>query len=442
MLSAADNEMLTRTGPETPMGQYFRRFWQPVALSRELPENDGPPLRVNIMGEELVAFRNTRGEVGLVDSKCPHRGANLYFGRNEDCAIRCVFHGWKFDKDGNPVELPNVPPGSQYHTKVRLKAYPTREYGGIVWAYMGPGEPKDRAMPEVPQLEFGALPPSHRYVTKKLQECNWAQSVEGALDTSHFSFLHMPAPCVPSNANPDAPADEKRLRWIREDPMPQFSILEHEVGFVVGGARRADGESRYWRTAQFALPSHSTTPSTLPGETHFGYTWVPIDDYNCWIYTYAWNPDRPLSEEERARFKAGHGVIAEVDENFIPIRNRSNEYMIDRKMQKHVNFTGVRGVAEQDAMIQDSQGRIADRTVEHLSASDAAVVRFRRKVLEGAKALLNGVEPEAPFRHESYKLRSGSWIASEGVSFEQVMLERFGHPAGRVMSSAPEAQTN
>jgi phenylpropionate dioxygenase-like ring-hydroxylating dioxygenase large terminal subunit len=432
MLSAADNDLLTLTGPATPMGQFFRRFWQPVLLSAELPENDGAPKRVTLLGEELVAYRNTRGEVGLVDSKCPHRGASLYFGRNEDCAIRCVFHGWKFDIEGKPVELPNVPAGSQYQKTIRLKTYPTREYGGVIWAYMGPREPEGRPLPEVPQLEFGQLPASHRYVTKKLQECNWAQSVEGALDTSHFSFLHMPAPGVPSNANEDAPADEKRLRWIREDPLPQFSILEHEVGFVVGGARRADGQSRYWRTAQFALPSHSTTPSTFPGETHFGYTWVPIDDHNCWIYTYAWNPERPLTDEELAKFRGGHGVIAEVDENYIPIRRRSNEYLIDRQMQKHINFTGVRGVAEQDAMIQDSQGRIADRTVEHLAASDAAIVRFRRKVLDGAKALLQGIEPEAPFRHESYTLRSGSWIASEGVSFEQVMMERFGHPAGRV----------
>jgi phenylpropionate dioxygenase-like ring-hydroxylating dioxygenase large terminal subunit len=437
MLSAADNEMLTRTGPDTPMGQFFRRFWQPVALSRELPEADGAPMRVNILGEELVAFRNTKGVVGLVDSRCPHRGANLYFGRNEDCAIRCVFHGWKFDIDGKPVDLPNVPPSSQYYKTLRLKAYPTREYGGIVWAYMGP-DPAAAGLPDVPELEFGSLPESHRFVTKKLQECNWAQSLEGALDTSHFSFLHMPAPSVPSNQNADAPADEKRLRWIRNDPMPRFAIIEHEVGFVVGGARRADEDKRYWRTAQFALPSHSTTPSTLPGETYFGYTWVPIDDHNCWIYTYAWNPERALSEDERAKFKAGHGVIAEVDENFIPIRNRSNNYLIDRQLQKHVNFTGVRGVAEQDAMIQDSQGRIADRTREHLSASDIAIARFRRTVLDGAKALLAGTEPEAPFKHRSYKLRSGSWIAGEDVPFEQVMLERFGERTGRVTADTPD----
>jgi phthalate 4,5-dioxygenase oxygenase subunit len=432
MLSAADNALLTRTGPDTPMGRYFRRFWQPIALSRELPERDGAPIRVDILGENLVAFRNAKGVVGLVESRCPHRGANLYFGRNEDCAIRCVFHGWKFDMDGRPVELPNVPRGSNYHNTIRLKAYPTREYGDVVWAYLGPRSDGD-VLPEVPGLEFGAVPASHRYVTKKLQECNWAQSIEGALDTSHFSFLHMPAPGVASNENPDAPADEKRLRWIRDDPMPAFSLLEHDVGFVVGGARRADGEQRYWRTTQFALPSHSTTPSTLPGETHFGYTWVPVDDESCWIYTYAWNPERPLTDDEREKYRAGHGVIAEVDEHYFPVRNRANEYLIDRQVQKHQTFTGIRGVAEQDAMIQDSQGRIADRTREHLSASDAAIVRFRRTVLEGARMLDAGTAPAAPFLHRSYRLRSGSWIASEGVTFEQVMRERFGHPTGLVM---------
>ena len=439
MLSAADNELLTRTGADTSMGRYFRRFWQPVALSRQLPERDGPPIRVRILGEDLVAFRNAKGVVGLVDSRCPHRGANLYFGRNEDCAIRCVFHGWKFDMEGRAVELPNVPPASNYQRTIRLTAYPTREYGDVVWAYLGP-RVDGEALPEVPALEFGAVPPSHRYVTKKLQECNWAQSIEGALDTSHFSFLHMPAPGVASNENPDAPADEKRLRWIRNDPMPAFSLLEHDVGFVVGGARRADGEDRYWRTTQFALPSHSTTPSTFPGETHFGYTWVPIDDENCWIYTYAWNPVRPLGDDEVAKFRGGHGVIAEVDENFLPVANRANEYRIDRHAQRHSTFTGVRGVAEQDAMIQDSQGRIVDRTREHLSASDAAIVRFRRTVLAGAKALDAGTAPTAPFHHRSYRLRSGSWIASEGVPFEQVMLERFGHRAGLVVADG-DAET-
>jgi nitrite reductase/ring-hydroxylating ferredoxin subunit len=438
MLTAADNEMLTRTGPATPMGQYFRRFWQPVALSRELPHNDGDPIHVNIMGQKLVAFRDTDGVVGLLDARCPHRGADLYFGRNENRSLRCVYHGWQFDAHGRALALPNVPDDSPYHQSIHLAAWPTREFGGIVWGWLGPDPWRDD-LPPVPELEFGMLPASHRFVTKKLQECNWAQSIEGALDTSHFSFLHMPAPSVAANENPDAPADEKRLRWIRNDPLPQFSILDHEVGFVVGGARRADGDQRYWRSAQFALPSHSTTPSTLPGETHFGYTWVPIDDENCWIYTYAWNPDRALTEDERNRFAHGHGVIAEVDAEFRPLRNRANEYLLDRHQQKHVSYTGVRGVAEQDAMVHDSQGRIADRTQEHLTASDAAVVRFRRTVLGGAKALLAGEEPQAPFKPAAFRLRSGSWLAAEGVPFEQVMMERFGDPVGHVNAAPAKA---
>jgi len=434
MLSAADNDLLTRTGPETLMGKYFRHFWQPIALSKELTLNDAPPLLIHIMGEEFIAFRNTNGELGLVDSKCPHRGANLFFGRNEECGIRCVFHGWKFDINGVPMELPNVAPGAQYHNTIRLRSFPVIEYGDIIWGFFGSTKLEAKNLPLPPQLEMGLLPLSHRYVTKKLQECNWAQSIEGALDTSHFSFLHMPAPKVPTNQNLDAPADEMRLKWIREDTLPHFSIIEHDVGFVVGGSRAAEAGRRYWRTAQFALPSNSTTPSTLPGETYFGYTWVPIDDENCWIYTYAWNPLRALTEEEISKFKGGHGVIAEVDDSFIPIRNRSNNYLIDRDMQKHVNFTGVRGVAEQDAMIQDSQGRICDRTKENLCASDIAIIQFRRKVMDGAKALSLGIEPVAPSMPQAYTLRSGSYVADNDMAFEEVMLNRFGHRSGLVVT--------
>src|SRR5262245_10651490 len=157
MLSAADNELLTRTGPGTPMGTYFRRFWQPALLSEEVAQPDSPPVRVQIMGEKLVAFRDTRGVVGLVGPRCPHRGADLFWGRNEECGLRCVYHGWKFDTSGKAVELPNVPPGSNYHRTISIKAYPTREYGGIVWAWMGPAD----RVPEVPRLEFGTLPDSH-----------------------------------------------------------------------------------------------------------------------------------------------------------------------------------------------------------------------------------------------------------------------------------------
>jgi phthalate 4,5-dioxygenase oxygenase subunit len=430
MLSAADNELLTRTGAGTAMGEYFRRYWQPVALSRELPEPDCAPLRVKVLGEELVAFRDSQGRVGLIEPHCAHRGADLFFGRNEEGGIRCIYHGWKYDVTGKCVELPNVPAGTAYHGKISIKAYPTREFGELVWAYLGPPE----RMPEsIAQLEFGLLPASHRYVTKRLQQCNWAQSMEGALDTAHFSFLHMPAPKNFANKNPTVAADERRLRWLRDDPLPQFTIIEHDVGFAVGGSRKADGQDLYWRATQFMLPAHSVTPSAMPGETYYGYTWVPISDESCWIYVYAWHPDRPIPDEERARYaKGGYGQFAELGAGYVPLRNRSNDYLIDRDDQKQRSFTGVRGIAEQDAMAQDSQGLIVDRAREHLTATDAAIVRFRKLVLDGAKELRQGKEPAAAQLAASYRLRSGGAVAPSSLSFEEVMRQRFGSSTGRV----------
>ncbi len=427
MLNAVDNEWLTRTGADTPMGRYFRRFWMPVALSRELSQRDGAPIRVTVLGEDLIAFRASDGRVGLVDPVCPHRGANLFFGRNEDCAIRCVYHGWKFDLEGNAIEMPNVPADAAYHGKMRITAYPTREFAEMVWAYLGPAD----ATPALPALEVGQVPESHRFVTKKLQECNWAQSIEGALDTAHFSFLHMPAPRVNETLHPDANADQKRLKWMRDDPMPRFSFVDHAAGFAAGAARNADADQLYWRVSQYLLPNHSLAPNAMPGENYQGQTWVPISDTECWIYTYAWNPVRPLGEAERAKLASGHGVIGEVGPDYVPLRNRSNDYAIDRDEQRHRTFTGIRGVSEQDAMVQDSQGFIADRTREHLTPTDAAVVRFRRLVLEGARNLAAGKSPRIALDAGAYRMRSGSWVAGAATPFEQVMVERFGDRQGR-----------
>lgn len=434
MLSAEDNDVLTSTGPGQPMGEYFRRFWQPVALSEELAEPDGPPVRVEVLGEEFVAFRNTDGELGLLDAHCPHRGALLFFGRNEDCGLRCIYHGWKFAVDGTAAELPNVPADAPMQHTMRTGAYPTVERGGFVWAYLGP---QTQPIPDPPQLEFTVVGPEHRYVTKQLIECNWAQVMEGDLDTSHFSFLHMPAPSVPSNENPDAPADVRRLTMIRNDPMPSFTIKDHEVGFIVGGARESDGGQHYWRITQFMLPSHGTGPSTLPGETYLGFTIVPITDEACWMFTYAWNPERQVGAEERARLAAGHAVFSALDQDYRPFANRSNDFLIDRDEQKHRTFTGVKGLAEQDAMVQQSQGFIVDRTREHLTKTDAAIVRFRRRILKDAKALAGGDEPDAPHRHTEYCARPGSWFAPRDMAFDDVLVERFGDPHGRVGTRSP-----
>lgn len=432
MLSAADNELLTRTNPGTPMGEYLRRFWQPVALAEELPHPDCDPVRVAIMGEDLLAFRDSTGQVGLVSPRCPHRGADLYYGRNEDAGLRCAYHGWKFDVHGKCLETPTIDSNAAYRAKVCLKSYPTREWGDFVWAWLGP----TGAEPALPKLEFALFGAEHRVVQKKLQQCNWAQAVEGGLDTAHFSFLHMPAPSVPlgqtAGTITQANADQQRLAWMRNDPMPRFTIREHDAGFVAGAARQTDGPSLYWRISQFMQPNHSLAPNALKGETYQGQTWVPIDDHSCWVYCYAWNPERALTRAEREKISAGHGVFAALGPRYVPLRNRANDYLIDRGEQRHATFTGVKGVAEQDAMIQDSQGLIADRTQEHLGPTDVAVVRFRRQVLGGAKALQQGQAPRAAGQDEAYRLRGGSAVFDAAVPFEAVMEGRFGDVAGRV----------
>ncbi len=430
MLTVEENELLTRSGPDTPMGQYFRRFWQPIALSEELAEPDGDPVRVTLLGEDLVGFRDTEGRIGLIDSYCPHRGANMFYGRNEECGLRCVYHGWKFGVDGKAMDLPNVPPGVRMHDTMRIKAYPTREYGGFVWAYLGPESDK---LPEVPQLEFGKVEDRKRYVSKQRIECNWVQIMEGDLDTSHFSFLHMPAPSLAATENKDANSPNRHLEWMRRDGRPKFDLLDHDVGFVAGGARATDDDGElYWRLTQFMLPSHGTGPATVPGETYYGFTLVPTTDTGCWMYCYAWNPERDLHDAELAKIKQGHGIFAELGPDYMPVRNRSNDYQIDREDQKHRTYTGVKGTAEQDIMIQQSQGWIADRTRDNLTATDAAVVHFRRLLIEQARALAeDGKEPSAPGDHEAYCTRPGAWVAKSDKELEEVLSERFGHPRGR-----------
>jgi phenylpropionate dioxygenase-like ring-hydroxylating dioxygenase large terminal subunit len=432
MLSADDNELLTRTGSGTPMGTYFRRFWQPVLLAQELPERDGPPVRVKVLGEDLVAFRDSTGRVGLVEPVCPHRGANLFFGRNEACGLRCAYHGWKFDVDGGCVDMPTMPPASRFRDKVRVRAYPTREWGDLVWAYLGP---RDRE-PPLPEMEFAArLPPSHRFVSKKLQQCNWAQACEGALDTAHFSFLHMPVWSAPDGIDAAvrrSSVDQQRTQWMRDDPRPEFTVVAHEVGFVAGAARKADGDDLYWRVAQFMLPNHALTPNAFPGENIHGQTWVPITDEQCWVFCYTWNPGRPITEDERRAFRAGRSVHAQVDERWVPLRNRDNDYLVDRQVQRHKTFTGIEGVSEQDAMIQDSQGLIADRTREHLGPTDLAIIEFRTLMLRGARDLARGVEPAAARTAAGYRLRGGSIVAPRSLSFADTMRRRFGDPLGRV----------
>jgi phenylpropionate dioxygenase-like ring-hydroxylating dioxygenase large terminal subunit len=386
---------------------------------------------VKILGEDLVAFRDTDGRVGLLDPVCPHRGANLFFGRNEECGIRCAYHGWKFDVDGRCVDMPTMPPESRFRDKVRAGGYPTREWGDFVWAYMGPAGLE----PALPDLEFAVLPATHRFVSKKLQQCNWAQACEGALDTAHFSFLHMPVWSAEDGiqaAVSRSSVDVERTRWMRDDPRPEFHVVPHDVGFVAGAARKADGNDFYWRIAQYMLPNHALTPNAFPGENIHGQTWVPITDEQAWVFCYSWNPDRRLTDDERQAFRAGRSVHAQVDPHWVPVRNRDNDYLIDRADQKKRTFTGIQGVSEQDAMIQDSQGLIANRSREHLGPTDLAIIEFRKLVLRGARDLRAGTEPAAAHNAAGYRVRGGSIVADRSASFADVMTKRFGNPLGLV----------
>ena len=437
MLSAADNAFLTQSSRGTPMGDLLRRFWMPALLSQELPEPDGPPKKIKILGEELIAFRSTDGRVGIVEPHCPHRGANLYFGRNEECGIRCAFHGWKFDLDGNCVDLPTSPPESTYKDTIKLLAYPTREWGDLIWVYMGPRE----TMPELPQFEMALVPAAQRYVSKKWQDCNWVQSLEGGIDTAHFSFLH----AVPtkdeaaklavysrSAALGDQSRPDDRIRWVQNDPRPKFSIVGHDSGLVIGGARKTDGADLYWRIAQFLMPNHAFAPAAMPGEVYYGQAWVPVDDETCWIYTYSWLPDRPFTNAERMKFDGGFGVHSAVDEHYMPRRNLRNDYLIDRKLQKDLSYTGIVGVSEQDSAIQDSQGPVQDRTREHLGPTDLGIVEFRKLMTGAARALQRGEPPRAASASQRYAVRSGGWISSPDKELATVMVERFGHPHGYI----------
>ena len=431
MLTAQDNDLLTLTGPDQPMGQVFRHYWLPVLLSKELSP-DGPPQRLRLLGEDFIAFRDTNGAVGVVEPRCSHRGANLFFGRNEECGIRCVYHGWKFNVRGECVDLPTSEStiASTIKPKAAIRALAVQEYGDLIWVHFGPNASKD----SLPIFEFAQLPQEQRFVSKKFQQCNWAQAVEGGIDTAHFSYLHAnyadgeKVPLMPQQGDNEPPANA-RYRWLIEDGAPEFTVLQHDAGLVLGAARVADNNQLYWRITQFMMPSHSLAPNSFPGDIHQGNTWVPVDDVSSWIFCYAYHPDRALTTEERDRFAKGGGIFSAVDEHYFPYANRENDYQIDRELQKQGNFTGIRGISEQDAAIADSQGLIADRKRELLGQTDLGVVRFRRMMLDAARTI-EQQSPHGSTAPAAYNIRSGDAMSSADTPFEDVLKERFGSIGG------------
>jgi len=409
MLTREDNELLTRIGPATPMGEVMRRYWQPALISSELPERDGPPVRLRLLGEDLIAFRDTNGRVGILGANCPHRGAPLYFARNEDAGIRCIYHGWKFDVEGRCLEIPNAAGDRDVRSKVRAKNYRCVERSGIIWAYMGAGEP-----PAAPELGWSEVPAEHKIVTKQLLECNYAQALEGDLDPSHVSFLHAPldprgksgyqgTAGVLSDRHLSDVAIEQEVKAA--DRSPQINVLKTDYGLFVGARRDAGAERNYWRFTQLVLPFYVYVPGAVGSPVHCN-VWQPMDDEHTMVWRIQYLHERPFTADERARLMTGTGAhippegylpaTPEPGGAWIPKANRSNNYQQDRAQQRTVSFSGIRGIWAQDRACTEGMGTIMDRTQEHLVASDATLVQMRRLLLAAAKAMKEtGATPPA-----------------------------------------------
>ncbi|MBV9503841.1 MAG: Rieske 2Fe-2S domain-containing protein [Acidobacteriia bacterium] len=418
MLSREESELLTRAGPGTAAGDYFRRFWLPALLATEVPAPDCPPVRLRILGEDLVAFRDTEGRVGMVDEYCPHRRASLFWGRNEECGLRCVYHGWKFEVSGACVDMPNEPPEYGLDNKVRIVAYPTREYGGIIWAYLGPAE----RLPELPKLEWARVPESHRYISKRRQETNYLQAIEGGIDSSHSNFLHASVDAfrvTPDYVEKVKNSSNLRARYHLLDRVPRFTVKKTDYGLVIAVRRNAGEDTYYWRLTQFLLPSHTIIPYQKGLSIH-GHCWVPRDDETCWVWTMSWNPEAPLSAEEWKTIREGTFVHADVDPvSFRPYRNKDNDYQIDRAEQRNHSMTGIHGFAAQDQAIQESMGPIVDRTRERLGTSDTAIIAMRRLLLQQMRALRDDQEPFAAHHGAIYWVRSASLLLKRDVPFDE-----------------------
>jgi phthalate 4,5-dioxygenase oxygenase subunit len=383
-MSQPMTDLLVRTGPDTAMGRLLRRYWVPVLLQSEIAEPDCPPVRVKILGEKLLAFRDSDGRAGLVDEFCAHRGVSLFLGRNEECGIRCSYHGWKYDIHGQCVELPSAP---QLAPKMSIKSYPCLERGGIVWAYMGPPDKR----PDLPELEWMLLPDDHRFVTKRLQECGYLQAMEGGIDTTHASWVHR----YELDADPMHKHAEAN-KYIRADRNAVFDVEQAPHGLTFFGRRNGEPDTHYWRVTQWIFPWFTLIPPFGPHALG-GHIWVPIDDENCWAWSINFLPDRPLPEEELAAMRAGQGIhVKYIPGTFRPLANQSNDWLIDRKAQKDKrSFSGVEGFSIQDASLQESMGRLQDYSREHLVATDKPIVMTRRALYNAAIALAEGVDPPA-----------------------------------------------
>ena len=385
MLSSEDNELLCRVVGDAPMGQLMRRHWTPICLIEEVSEPDGAPVKARIFGEDLVVFRDTEGRVGVMDEYCPHRRASLVFGRNEEGGLRCLYHGWKMDVQGRVLEMVSEPAASGFVDKVKHVAYPTKEWGGFVWAYMGPAE----TMPDFKPPVWAPHENVKVTIAKAILPCNWAQILEGAIDSAHSSSLHS-SDMVPARVD-SAKATENT--WLRPstDKAPRLQMDKTAYGFRYAALRRPIINSMandYVRSTVFVAPATALVPpNNLYNVANIN---VPVDDTRTVFYFIAWGHPATTPDTESWRKFLGQRVGIDLDENYIPLRTRENKFWQNREAMKAGNFTGITGFPNQDIAMWVTMGPIANRSEERLGASDLAIVEFRKQMLEAVRAFQAG----------------------------------------------------
>jgi len=399
MLPTELNELITRTNAGTPMGDMMRRYWIPALLSEEIPEPDCPPVQVRILGEELVAFRDTQGRIGLLEEHCLHRGTSLFYGRNEECGLRCIYHGWKYDVEGNVLDTPAEPASSNFKSKLHHVAYPCREAGGMIWTYIGPPE----KTPPFPHFSWMDLPLSHTYVTKCLQECNYLQGLEGECDSSHLSFLHREFSLEGDQA------------LYAGDSAPAYEIEETDFGLRMIATRKGPEDTSYVRVSSFVLPSGCF----IPARNQEYHIYIPADDTHSWRYDFGWFKDRPATPDDVIR-------KPEIGPDYRRIRTQANHYLQDRELQRRDTFTGIENFLNHDSCVTETMGPRYDRSREHLAASDKAVITVRRRLIDAAQAFQRGEEPPMPAADDETVLTHVDTLA-ELVPAGMHWRERFPH---------------
>ena len=396
MVTREENDLLCRVEGAAPMGGIMRRHWLPACLSEEVAEPDGTPVRTRLLGEDLVVFRDSKGRLGVLGEHCPHRQASLAFGRNEECGLRCLYHGWKFDVEGHVVDMACEPEGGRLKIERKHKSYPAREGGGFVWIYMGP--PDDLQEWQPPQ--WAPTPTTRISVVKMHAACNWAQVLEGSIDSAHSSSLH--STDMPSMQVDSAKATEANWPRPSMDKAPRMQIQLTNYGFRYAAVRKPilDAASHdYVRVTLFVAPFTVIIP---PNDRYkLAQMLVPIDDVNTMFYWVAWHETKGIDQESWRKFCAAQ-VGIDIDANFRKFRNAGNNYLQDRQAMKLGDFAGITGIPAQDMAMWESMGPIADRSEDHLGASDIAVIQFRRQMISAAKAFRDGgpaigtTEPRVP----------------------------------------------